>query len=827
LNPERRSDTLSHVYQHGKRPARDMGPTQFIDGSPIADKPLTIAQRRPVAVRLLSTLSILLPCLSLVLGIRGAESGTDNPHEKDQFKDAKQRPPGAQTTHWSFQAVRRPPVPADRSANRTSGSSSPIDRFVAAKLGESLGIRPSADRRTLMRRVYFDLLGLPPAPEEVEAFGTDDNPRAYEQLVERLLQSPHYGERWGRHWLDVAGFAESSMFISDVPRQGFWRYRDYVIRAFNEDKPYDRFIIEQLAGDELFNWRTAETFTEDQINLLAATGFLRCTPDATDNQAITQMDKRYIAQQTAVEVSMKALMGLTINCVRCHDHKFDPISQEEYYRLSAIFQPAYDPENWLPGIWSAPYVGSLRAIPLLPRTERQDLMRQSLRWFAEYQALSHQVRGGLEREYRDRWLKEHPDRFTNEAARLKFLATLEQTQDERGTDGEKQLTAEAQRLELTSERLRELFPEFARRYETATNRIEELKKGNGRFKEDVIWCLFDVTTNPSPTHLLKRGNYESPGPVVAPGVIAVIDKPDRRARFDQPPGDWTTGRRRALASWLVHPEHPLVARVIVNRIWQYHFGVGLVSTPDDFGARGSRPASQELLDWMASEFIAHGWSVKYLHRLIMNSATYRQETVLASEQSPGSLQATNPGTDHAPERIAAFVPGPRRLEAEAIRDSMLEISGLLDRRMFGPSVPTERRADGSFDLKAGHPDRRRRSVYIHTRRTYVPTVLTLFDEPQMDSNWPKRSTSAIAQQALALMHDPFVIECAGAFASRVKAEGGDTFSGRLARAFALAYQRAPTPEETEEFQQRTADIENPWPFICQALLSSSEFLYVD
>ena len=219
---------------------------------------------------------------------------------------------------------------------------------------------------------------------------------------------------------------------------------------------------------------------------------------------------------------------------------------------------------------------------------------------------------------------------------------------------------------------------------------------------------------------------------------------------------------------------------------------------------------------MASEFVANGWSVKHLHRLIMNSAAYRQET------------ATSGGIGHpASELIAAFVPGPRRLEAEALRDSMLEISGLLDRRMFGPSIPTERRPDGAFDIKSGHPDRRRRSIYISTRRTYVPTVLTLFDEPQMDSNWPRRSASAIAQQALALMNDSFVIECAGAYASRVKAEGGDTFSGRLARAFALAYQRTPTPEETAEFQQRTAGVDNPWPFICQALLASSEFLYVD
>ena len=528
LNPVFPSDTLARVYQHGIRPSRDMDTNRFIDGSRKADNPCVLAQS-PMAARLVPILFVL---LSFALGIRAAEIPPDSPHKKDEFKNAKQRSPGAPASHWSFQAVHRPPVPTGISAKRTAGSYSPIDAFVAGKLGaKGPGIRPAADRRTLIRRVTFDLTGLPPGPDEVEAFVADKNPRAYEQLVDRLLESPHYGERWGRHWLDVAGFAESSMFIGDVPRQGFWRYRDYVVRAFNEDKPYDRFIIEQLAGDELFDWRNAERFTESQVNLLAATGFLRCTPDATDNQAITQMDKRHIAQQSAVEVSMKALMGLTINCVRCHDHKFDPISQEEYYRLIAVFQPAYDPEHWLPGIWTTAHVGPLRAIPLLPRDERQKLMRESYDWFAEYETLSHEVRRGLEREYRDRWLKQHPDVFTNETTRAKLVAALDQEIDERATDAEKQLSAEAQRLNLTGERLRELFPEFSRRQAMATNRIEEMKKGNALFKEDIIWGLFDASTNPSPTHILRRGNYETPGPSVAPGVIAVVDRPERRARL--------------------------------------------------------------------------------------------------------------------------------------------------------------------------------------------------------------------------------------------------------------------------------------------------------
>lgn len=723
--------------------------------------------------------------------------------------------------HWSFQPVHQPEVP-NAQAN-SSELRNEIDDFVARRLGQDASaIRPGADRRTLIRRVYFDLTGLPPLPEDVEAFTSDPDPRAYEKLVDQLLESPRYGERWGRHWLDVVGFAESSMFIGDVPRQGFWRYRDYVIRAFNEDKSFDQFVVEQLAGDELFNWRAAGDFTPEQIDLLAATGFLRCTPDATDNQAITQMDKRFIAQQAAVETSMKALMGLTVNCVRCHDHKFDPITQEEYYGLTAVFQPVYDPEQWLPGIWTAENAGPLRAIPLLPADERREVMDESRHWFDERLELGAQLKGGIEQPFRDKWLREQLDQIEDDVLRNQLVAALEKPADARSEDDENLCRDEATRLGLTEEKMKELFPECEVLKAGAMARKQEINDRNKEVFQDVIWAAFDTSTKPTPTHLLKRGNYEMPDYVVPPGVIAVLDAPERAADFERRPGEWTTGRRLALARWLTHPEHPLLARVMVNRIWQYHFGTGIVSTPDDFGARGARPVSQELLDWLAAEFVENGWSMKRMHRLILGSATYRQRSVAHY----GDLFADGQLADlELP--VAAFRPGPRRLEAEAIRDAMLEVSGRLDKRMFGKSVPTERRGDGSFAVKHKHPDRLRRSVYIHTRRTFVPTFLTLFDEPQMDTNWSKRSTSAIAQQALALMNAPFVVECAHVFAERVKSESYEDFESRLARSYSLAYQRQPTEDEVETIRQATEDLENPWLIICQSLLSSSEFLYVD
>ena len=639
--------------------------------------------------------------------------------------------------HWSFQPIRRPAVPGGEEAN-------PIDALIAARLETSgLGIAPAADRRALIRRVHFDLIGLPPPPAEVESFVNDPDPAAYEHLVDRLLASPHHGERWGRHWLDVVGFAESAMFIGDPIRPGYWRYRDYVIRSLNEDKPFDRFLVEQLAGDELFDWSAAENLSPEQVDLLSATGFLRTTPDATDNQPITQMDKRHAAQQAAVEVSMRAVLGLTFQCARCHDHKFDPIRQEDYYRLLAVFGSAYDPEAWLAGIWTADRPGPLRAIPILPRDERNALMQDSRAWPAV-------------------------------------------KQDDEARRG-------------------------------------AAKKRNALY-QDAIWCLFDVTTRPSATRLLRRGNYETPGEEVAPGVPAVLEDAARPVRFDRPPGEWTTGRRLALARWLTDPKHPLTARVIANRIWQYHFGTGLVSTPDDFGLRGAPPVNPELLDWLAADLIDGGWRLRRLHRAILLSAAYRQRTM------------NEKGNEPRPALPPAYRPGPRRLEAGAIRDAMLDVAGSLDRRLLGPSIPTVRLKDGRFEVKKDHPDRNRRSIYISTRRTHVPTFLALFDEPIMDTNQPRRASSVIPQQALALLNGSFVLECAAGFARRVVEEGGATLEERLRWAYETAYGRPPSAEEADLFRDglppRGGGPEDPgdaafWRIACHAILASNEFLHVD
>ncbi len=598
---------------------------------------------------------------------------------------------------WSFKKPVRAPLPAVTQKARVR---TPIDAFVLAKLeAQGQAFKPDTDRNTLIRRLSFDMLGLPPSPGEVQAFVRDRGPDAYERLVDRMLASPRYGERWGRHWLDVVGFSESSLFLQDKLRPQSWRFRDYVIKAMNADKPFDQFIEEQLAGDEMVNWRDApRPFTQDIQEKLVATGFLRCAPDGTDNQPIEQRDKRFATQQATLELTAKALMGLTLNCVRCHAHKYDPIRHEDYYRMAALFQPALDPESWIAG-----------------NTYEGGEVRWILNMTPEEEAAYH---------------RDVAEGYKNEKTRRKHV-----------------------------------------------------------YPSAMIWALWDVSTTPSPTHLLERGSFETPGKVVIPGVLTVVDDPVRPftvpARLEENPH--TTGRRLAFARWLTRTDNPLTARVFVNRVWQYHFGTGIVATTDDFGARGARPTHPELLDWLALEFAEGGWSMKRLHRQILLSTTYRQRRA------------------------------PRRLEAEAVRDAMLAVSGDLDQRLYGESVKVAT-VDGEVVVDPKDPARNRRSVYIVNWRTQIPNFLKAFDAPVVETNVPKRGQSVIPQQALALMNSAFMHERVASFASRTRT---------IDRAYLAAFARLPERAETAQIQAYLRKTGGDWAGVCHSLLSSNEFLYVD
>lgn len=691
--------------------------------------------------------------------------------------------------HWAFRTPVRHDAPEVKSAGRVR---TPIDAFVLAKLEErGWELNPDADRAQLIRRAYLDLTGLPPSPEKVRSFVTDPDPAAYEILIETLLASPHYGERWGRHWLDVAGYSDSVGNAADELRPLSWEYRDWVIRAFNADKPYDQFLREQLAGDQIVNYDPDAKPRPDQIDSLIATGFLRLPPDITDTQTIYQVDKWFDAQQTTVETSMKAILGLTFGCARCHDHRFDPILQEDYYKLTAVYQAAFDPENWVPaaldfGHWPTRYI--LDAGP----EHKQAYIQAALE---EYPAIRRE-RNRVNAEYAKlrRMLREEGSAQASESIRLE--------------DGDLD--------DYSDGRIDELYPELAAR-------AAEVRRREQAYEELMprrIWGLWDVSKEPSAAYILIRGNYLAPGPAVDPGIPTVLDDPDNPFKFPEPKPEWHhTGRRLTLANWLTKPDHPLTSRVIVNRVWQYHFGEGIVRTPDDFGSQGAPPTHPELLDWLAVDFVENGWSFKHLHRQIMLSSAYRQ----SSAERPGQMADD-------PSNKLLWRKQPLRLDAEALRDSLLAVSGRLDRKMFGEYEPLTQGPDGQWivNTEKGGSDNRR-SLYLTNRRSGTHGFLLTFDAPPMDnSNMPQRFRSALPTQSLALMNNRFVLESASALAARVEKEADD-LETRARRLFELLYGREPGIDELRLVHnaiETAQDEKTAWRTLSQALLASNEFLYV-
>jgi hypothetical protein len=693
---------------------------------------------------------------------------------------------------WSFRKPVKPAVPQVKANVRT-----PVDAFLLREL-ESKGwsFNPEADRRTLIRRAYFDLLGLPPSPEEVVAFAADKSPAAYERLIDRLLESPHYGERWGRHWLDVAGYSDSVGNAEDELRPKSWQYRDYVIRSFNADKPYNQFLLEQFAGDQLVNYEPGTRPKPDQMEKLVATGFLRLAPDLSDTQTIYQVDKWFDALQATMETSMKAVVGLQLACARCHDHKFDPILQSDYYKITAAYQAAFDPENWIPaalgfGHWPTRYILDADG------DQQKAYAKAALEDFPKIR----RERGQLRREYskyRQIWREQR----TVNAAKV-------QTSAPAGSDDEE----ETQAADISDSELEKLYPELAQK----ANEVRAKEKAYEDLTPDRIWALWDVSKEPSPTYLLVRGNYLAPGPAVKPGILTVLDDPAKQFQFPDPKPEWHhTGRRLTLARWLTQPDHPLTTRVVVNRIWQFHFGEGIVRTPDDFGSQGMRPTHPELLDWLATSFVDNGWSWKWLHRQIMLSNAYRQ----SSAEDPAKLALD-------PSNKLHWRKSPLRLEAEVIRDSTLKISGLLQTEMFGEYTPLRKAPDGQWVEDFSNPGAMRRSLYLLNRRTAPHGFLNAFDAPAMDNgNMPQRFRSALPVQSLALMNNAALQKAAAALAQRIREESKSDAEKSIRRAFELAYSRPPGDRELQIAHRILAgQPDKGWRILCQVLLASNEFLY--
>lgn len=751
---------------------------------------------------------------------------------------------------WAYQPIADPEPPQVKHPERVR---TPIDAFLLARLEqEELAFADDADKVALIRRATLDLHGLPPTPEEIDAFVADDSADAYERLIDRLLASPRYGERWGRHWLDVAGYADSEGYTeTDPPRLHAWRYRDYVIRSLNEDKPFDQFIVEQLAGDELVK-PPYKNLSDEAIEQLVATGFLRMAPDGTASGGV---DRALASNQVVIDtmkIVSSSLLGLTVACAQCHDHRYDPISQADYYRLRAIFEPALDTKSWrvpqarLVSLYTdedrakAKEIEAEAAKIEQARTERLEVLMQQ-----EFdKALEAKVPEEMRDSIRAAWSTPEAKRTADQKTLLKDYPGVNVTPgslylfNNKAADELKAMTAEAAKV-------RETKP-----------------------VEHFVHALTEVPGKIPATFLFARGDHEQPKQEVEPAELRILCGQEPAAISQDDKELPTSGRRLAYARWLTNGKHPLTARVLVNRAWMHHFGRGIVATPGDFGTLGERPTHPELLDWLASEFMHNGWRMKPLHKLIMTSTAYRQ-----------SSRKTEQAAMVDPDNKLLSYKSLARLDAETLRDSMLSVSGQLNDKMFGEPVPVMADEVGQFvvgkeNLNAGRPqgviplggEEFRRSIYIQARRSRPLSVMSAFDAPTMEPNCELRSSSTVAPQSLMLLNNNFVMDQAEAFAERVRKEAGESLEAQAERAWRLALGTTPDPqtlsglvqfltEQTSHFASMAdklpkAQVEAPkgknkkgdakqdagkpkepqllaLANLCQGLWSSNAFLYVE
>ena len=689
----------------------------------------------------------------------GAPARSDEP---DQL------PPGIdisseERAYWFFQPIGSPKPPQFAASERVR---TPVDAFLLAQLREkNLSFAPDAPKRTLLLRAALDLTGLPPSDEQLGRFLSDNSNSAYDRILDELLESPHYGERWGRHWLDVAGYADSDgNGTQDTERPYAYKYRDYVIRSLAADKPLDRFIIEQLAGDELAPppWNN---LTPEQIEKLTATGFLRTAIDGTQGTSDEQEPANQVVADT-LKIVGSSLLGLTVGCAQCHDHRYDPIPQSDYFRLRAVFAPALDTSHW-----RRP---SQRLVSLYTDVDRA----QAAIITAEVAKFQEALREKTQR-FLNTALEKELTKFP-EDQRGKLRDAYKAPVDKR-TDEQKMLLASNPSVNISSGVLYQYDQGAADELKKDTEKIAA--KNAEKRPEEFLSVLSEVPGVVPATHVFHRGDYRQPKHEVAPGDLTIAAAAGKRLEIPaKDPSVTTSGRRLAYARHLTSGEHPLVGRVLVNRIWMHHFGRGLVDSPGDFGTLGSRPSHPELLDWLAAELVRQGWSLKQMHKLIMTSTAYRQSFLRTPESL--AVDTENRFLSHFPMQ---------RLDAESIRDRMLLAAGRLDRKQFGAPVPVEEDFVGQV-IPAG--DSARRSVYLQVRRTKPVSFLTAFDAPVMTVNCEKRVPSTTAPQSLILMNSEFVLAQAGIMAKRLKDETFTEFARELVAPLASTYLR---PAEAWQF----------------------------
>jgi len=681
----------------------------------------------------------------------------------------------AERKWWAFQKVVKPSAPAS------------VDQFLLAAM-EKKGLKPSppTDKRSLARRAYLDLTGLPPTPAQLKEFLDDQRPDAFDRLTDKLLDNPHYGERWARHWLDLVRFSDSGGFEYDRERDNAWRYRDYVIRAFNNDKPYDRFLKEQLAGDELY---------PNSVEARIATGYLRLGVENNIKTEQTRIDEL----DDIVVTTANSLLGVTVGCARCHNHKFDPIAQKDYYRMQAVFFATKAEERPLGTPEEVEKIkAGIKAIEELQKPIRKDIR-------------------AVEQPTRDKIIAKR------KADLPEYMRLALATPPEKRTEGQK---LNANQVEKSLENIREEdliaeMPPLARaKRELLQAQIDDLDRQKPKL--ETAMAIMEPGREAPASYFLHRGNLGQKGSRMTPGVLSAAYEGEWQ--FPTPPADAKSSFRRAgFAEWLTSPDNPLTARVMVNRIWQNHFGEGLVRTPSNFGKMGERPTHPELLDYLASEFVQSGWSIKHIHKLIMKSAAYR----MASDDIEANLKIDSDN------RMLWRMPR-RRVEGEVIRDAVLAVAGTLDRTIGGPAVYPyidpilfQSSSKRTWNGKAvNDPSTYRRSVYVFSKRTIPLPMLETFDRPDTMSSCGRRNRSTIAPQALILMNNEFIGTQAKHFAQRLEVEAGPDTKAQVKLAYELALSREPRPEELSKAVEFIQSYPQGLVDFAHALFNINEFVYI-
>jgi len=659
---------------------------------------------------------------------------------------------------WAFQTPVKPDLP---SVEIKSWLQSPVDCFILREL-KAQQLQPSlpADKRTLIRRLTFDLLGLPPTVEEVNAFVSDSSPHAYQKLVDRLLSSVHYGQRWGRHWLDIARYADSNGLDENIAHGHAWRYRDYVVEALNQDKPFDQFLVEQIAGDLL----PYDDNNKVRHENLIATGFLSLGPKVLAEGDQQKLEMDIIDEQ--IDTLGRALMGMTIGCARCHDHKFDPISTEDYYALAGIFKS----------------------------TKTMESLNRIARW-------NENVIAGTEQ-------------LTAKMAHDELVAAAKKAIEERVNEANEVLSADLAEGESLPEDAESKYPdETKQELQQLWDHLKNLEKSLPKLA--TAMGVVEGEVQNLKVHI--RGDPLKLGTEVSRGVPAV-------AAFDgQLDVPSTSSGRLELARWFVRPGHPLTARVMVNRVWRWHFGRGIVASTDNFGELGDRPVNGDLLDWLAVRFIESEWSVKALHRMVVLSNTYRQSS------------DRNTIAENDVENQFLWRANTRRLEAEAIRDALLAVSGLMDHSLGGSLLHVENRAF-LFDHTSKDEttyDSRKRSIYLPVIRNHLYDVFSLFDYADASVTNGNRTTSTVAPQALFALNSDLMLQASEALAEGLLFNQAGSDEERINRLYEIAYSRRASEPESQRavefiarFQNELGDRKQAWTSLCQVVLASNEFIYI-